>query len=194
MKQLCLALIAVFAATLLNGCVPLVAIGAGAAATSGLVVYDQRDMNTIRDDNKIRNNIARQIRRDKTFKGSHIVLTSFNHVVLLAGQTPLPKLRIQAETIAKNQPLVTKVYNEIIIENPTTELTRASDGWVTTKVKTHMLAEKGLHSGAIKVLTENGTVFLMGRVNREQARIAVEIARRVGGVQKVVKAFDYTDS
>ena len=56
-----------------------------------------------------------------------------------------------------------------------------------------MLATKGLQSGTIKVVTENGIVYLMGTVNKEQAEIAVDIARQVQGVQRVMKILQYTD-
>ena len=66
-----------------------------------------------------------------------------------------------------------------------------SDAWITTKIKSQMLATEDLKSGSIKVVTENGTVYLMGIVKHEQADIAVDIARQVSGVQKVVKIFQY---
>ena len=90
-------------------------------------------------------------------------------------------------------PDVTKVYNEIAVKGPTSSLSRASDSWITTKIKTQMLATKGLQSGSIKVVTENGAVYLMGMVSREQADTSVNIARQVTGVQKVVKIFQYTN-
>ena len=77
------------------------------------------------------------------------------------------------------------------IQGPTSSLTRTSDSWITAKVKSQMLANQDLKSGSIKVVTENGDVFLMGIVSRDQADIAVDIARQVSGVQKVVKIFQY---
>jgi osmotically-inducible protein OsmY len=171
-----------------SACVPTLI--AGAAAAGGIVVYDQRDLKTIREDNRIRYEINYQFRNDPLFKNSHLVVSSFNHVVLLVGQAPLAAIRVKAEELAKTQPNITRVYNEITIENPTSDLTRASDTWITTKIKSAMLVEKGLQSGAIKVVTENGVVFLMGRVSKKQANRAVNIARRVNGVQKVVRVFD----
>ena len=56
-----------------------------------------------------------------------------------------------------------------------------------------MLASASLKSGNIKVKTENGSVYLMGAVTREQADIAVDITRKVDGVYRVVKIFQYND-
>ena len=70
-------------------------------------------------------------------------------------------------------------------------MSRTNDSWITTKVKTAMLREKGLKSSHIKVVTEGATVYLRGRVSRDQADLATSVARRVGGVRMVVKIFEY---
>lgn len=77
------------------------------------------------------------------------------------------------------------------IEAPTSSLTRTSDAWITSKIKTKFIGAKGLSSSHFKVVTENGTVFLIAHVTRDQAAMAVNVARHVDGVQKVVKIFDY---
>ena len=68
---------------------------------------------------------------------------------------------------------------------------RNNDAWLTTKTKTAMLAAKGLHSAQIKVVTENSVVYLMGLVNHQQANLATSVARRVSGVRKVIRVFQY---
>jgi osmotically-inducible protein OsmY len=72
-------------------------------------------------------------------------------------------------------------------------MTRTSDTWITTKVKTLMFAEKNFNANNVKVVTENGTVYLMGLVRRAESDKAVAIARQVKGVQRVVKVFEYID-
>lgn len=176
------------ASNILAGCVG--AFLAGAAA-GGLIVYDRRSIATAATDQKIRHRLIRTIARDPAFQNSHIVVSSFNRVVLLAGQTPLASVRAQADRIAHATPDVKRVFNEIEIASPSSSMTRSSDSWITTKVKSKMLTTSGLHSSQIKVVTENGTVFLMGEVTQAQASLAVDVARRVGGVQKIVKVFSY---
>jgi osmotically-inducible protein OsmY len=68
---------------------------------------------------------------------------------------------------------------------------RANDSWLTTKVKTRMLADAEVAARKIKVITENGTVYLMGLLPREEADQAVEVVRSVYGVQRIVKVFEY---
>lgn len=175
----------------LQGCIFVVGAAAGAAGVA--VVYDHRKLEQIMDDQKITNAIVDKIRADQELytEKTHIDVTTFNHVVLLTGQTPTPALRQKVDAIAHSVQGVNRIYNEVIIKGPSSTLTRTSDSWITTKIKTQMLATKGLKSGTIKVVTENGSVYLMGIVTHDQADMAVEIARQVSGVQRVVKIFQY---
>ncbi len=175
----------------LQGCIFVAGAAAGAAGVA--VVYDHRKLEKIALDQKIANSIYNQIHATPEFRdNTHIEVTCFNQVVLLTGEAISPQLKQQADGFARHTAGVTKVYNEITIKGPTSSLTHASDSWITTKIKTQMLATKGLASGTIKVVTENGSVYLLGIVSREQADIAVDIARQVAGVQRVVKIFQYT--
>lgn len=173
----------------------ILVVGAAAGAASMAAVYDHRKLEQVSQDQRIANYISNRIKTDPNLgqDTTHIDVTSFNRVVLLSGQTVSPSLRQQAEEIAHRTNDVTKVYNEIAVKGPSSSLTRASDSWITTKIKTEMLATKGLQSGSIKVITENGSVYLMGIVTHEQADISVDIARQVSGVQRVVKIFQYRD-
>ena len=97
----------------------------------------------------------------------------------------------EIEKLAQTVPRIKRIYNEIIIRSPESAITEASDAWITTKVKTRMLSAKGFRSGKIKVITENGIVYLMGKITKQQADMAADITRRTSGVQKVVKVFSY---
>lgn len=174
----------------LQGCIFVAGAAAGAAAIA--VVYDHRTISNTLQDNQISKKISDKIRSIPALRDeSHIDVTVFNRVVLLTGETPSAAWRQQAEDIARSVPHVSKIYNQITIQGPTSSLTRTSDSWITTKIKGQMLATEDLKSGSIKVVTENGVVYLLGIVTRQQADIAVDIARQVSGVQKVVKVFQY---
>lgn len=175
----------------LQGCI--FAAGAAAGAAGIAVVYDHRKIEKILLDNGIANQIDKQISASPQFEGSHINVTCFNQVVLLTGEAMTADQRVFAEDVAKNTKDVTRVYNQITVKGPSSSLSRASDTWITTKIKTQMLATKDLQSGTIKVVTENGSVYLLGIVTRDQADMAVDIARQVSGVQRVVKMFQYKD-
>jgi len=93
----------------------------------------------------------------------------------------------------RSVPKVSHVYDEIAIAAPSSLMSRSSDTVITSKVKTRMLASDKVEGLNIKVVTENGVVYLMGLVKHQQGDAATEIARTTGGVQKVVKLFEYTD-
>lgn len=176
----------------LQGCIFVAGAAAGAAAIA--VVYDHRTIQNTLEDTELANKIADKIRVVPDLRTqSHIEVTVFHHIVLLSGETPNAAWKQQAEEIATSVPGVTRVYNQISIQGPTSSLTRTSDSWITTKIKGQMLATEDLKSSSIKVVTENGVVFLMGIVKQQQADVAVDIARQVSGVQKVVKIFQYTN-
>lgn len=177
-------------ASSLQGCI--FAVGAAAGAASVAAAYDHRTIEKTLDDQKIANVISNRINvMPGMDSNSSINVTAFNQVVLLTGQTPSADLRQKAEEIAKATPNVDKVYNQISVKGPASALTAASDSWITTKIRTQMLATKNLKSSSIKIITENGTVYLMGVLTHTQADIATDIARQTGGVQKVIRVFQY---
>lgn len=175
--------------SLLSGCfVPFVA----GAAIGGAIVYDRRDFETMASDQEIFQQANNKINIDNELKNdAHIVVTSFNRSVLIVGQAPTEALRARTQQRVASVPNIKRIYNEVSISGPTSPAVRSSDAWITTKVKSQMLVETKLRSGQIKVMTEDSVVYLMGLVHREQADIAVDIARQVSGVQRVVKIFEY---
>ena len=183
-------LIVILVSLSLQGCGFVVGAAAGAAAIA--VVYDHRNIQNSLKDTDTANKIVNHIRNTPGLRTeSHIEVTAFNHIVLLTGETPKQEWKDLAGEIATSTPGITKVYNQITIQGPTSSLTRTSDAWITTKIKGLMLADDNLKSSTIKVTTENGAVYLMGLVTEGQADTAVNIARQVSGVQKVVKIFQY---
>lgn len=180
------AIVAILATSLLTGCV--VAVVAGAAAG---MVYDRRSVTTLEADARLFHVIHKNIVTDPQFRSSRILVTSFNKVVLLVGQTPTASLRVVAERVAQSAPGVIRVYDEISVDRPLAMSQRTKDSWITGQIRSNMLTKKGLESGSIRIVTENGTVYLMGIVTQEQATLAVDVARRVNGVRKVVKIFQY---
>jgi osmotically-inducible protein OsmY len=174
----------------LQGCI--FAAGAAAGAAGIAIVYDHRKVEQILTDQRITKDISDKISGVPALReDNHVEVTSFNRVVLLTGQVSTTEQRQQVESFARDEPDVTKIYNEITVKGQTSSLTRASDSWITTKIKTQMLATEDLKSSTIKVVTENSTVYLMGVVTQDQADMAVDIARQVSGVQRVVKIFQY---
>lgn len=177
----------VLLSTLLASCAAAVIVG----AAGGVAVYDRRSVTMIERDARIFYVMNKAIVSDPRFHDSHIVVSSFNQVVLLVGQTPTASLRVLVEKIAHGTPNVRHLYNEVTIDYPVPLSQRSKDSLITAEVRSKMLAKKGLESGSIRIVTENAVVYLMGIATHEQADLAVSVAREVNGVTKVVKIFQY---
>lgn len=173
---------------LLTGCIAAFMAGASAG---GLIVSDQRNLQERTDDSYITRRLDLNIVQDPEFKSCHIEPSAFNGIVLLVGEAPIASLKVSAEKIAQATPHVRKVYDELTVQPPVSFKQESKDTWITSAVKSAMLIKPKLRSGSIKVITENSTVFLMGLVTKEQANLAVDVARRVDGVKRVVKVFEY---
>ena len=126
-------------------------------------------------------------------KSAHIVVTSINGYVLLAGQVPTQELKDQAAAVVKEVRDVRRIYNELEIAGNTTLLTRTSDNWITTKVKSGMLLSDEIQGMRVKVTTENGVVYLLGLVTRSEAERIQAKASTYSGVERVVSFFEYID-
>lgn len=173
---------------LLQGCAAAVVAGGASAVTAA---HDRRTLGSQIDDNGIVIRARRALNEDQlTARGSNLNITSYNGVVLLTGQTTNEQVREQAQRLVQDMPSVKMVHNQIRIGNNTSLTTRTRDNWIGTKVKSQLLADEQVSGLNIKVVTENAEVFLMGLVNSAEADKAVEIARHVEGVVRVIKAFE----
>lgn len=125
------------------------------------------------------------------FDNANIAISTYHGEVLLAGQVPTLWQKIKAGQIARHVASVDAVYNLLSVQSPSSVLTRISDTWITTKIKSKYIFSDDLDVSQIKVVTENGTVYLMGVLAPEEANAAVDLASDTDGVQKVVKIFSY---
>jgi osmotically-inducible protein OsmY len=179
---------------LLSGCAAVV-IGAGVAAgATATVAHDRRTTGVFIEDEAIEQKALKSFSADKEIKdSSHINVTSYNTVVLITGETPNDDIRNRIVNIVREIQKVTHVYNEVTIAAPSSWTSRSSDSLITSKVKTNLLTVDDFDGTRVKVVTDKGVVYLMGIVTRSEADIATGEAQRTGGVQKVVKLFQYID-
>lgn len=191
-KKLVLAALVASQSALLGGCAA--AVGAG-AVTGAAAAHDRRTTGTFVDDGLIELKAVGALQKDEElWNYSHLNVTSFNNLVLLTGEAPSEALRQRAAAAVANLPKVRRVHNEVVVAAPSSVLSRSGDTVITGKVKTALLNNKNVQATRIKVVTENGVVYLMGLVTQTEADAATEVARRVGGVQRVVRIFEYIDT
>lgn len=169
----------------LSGCVAAVVAG----AAGSMVVYDRRTVTVIEKDARIFYVAHRAMVTNPRLQTSHVIITSFNQCVLLTGQVPYASLKSLAESIVKQAPGVHRVYNALTVGPVSSLAERAEDTWISGQVRSRMLTQQGLESGSIRLITEQGSVYLMGIVTAKQAASAVRAAREADGVEKVVKVF-----
>lgn len=173
---------------LLNGCVPLVATGVGTAVVA---TEDRRTIGTLTEDNGIEFKAANRV-HDK-FKDPHLNFTSFNRMVLVTGEASDAATKAEIEKITLAVENVRGVYNEVAIAGNSALSARANDAYLTGKVKARFVDQQKFNVVHVKVVTESSVVYLLGMVKRKEAEDATEIARTSGGVQKVVRLFEYLD-
>lgn len=191
MYQIRLVFLLLIPIMLLQACAAVVV---GGAATTAAVAYDRRTAGAILDDQSIEVKAKYAIFQDKdVYNQSNINVTSYNGFVLLSGETPNEALKQKATNLVKDIPKVRKVFNELAISGPSALTSRSSDSWITTKVKTQITRDENVDPFYVKVVTERGTVYLMGKVTKTEADRAVAVTRSVKGVLRVVKIFEYID-
>ena len=130
---------------------------------------------------------------DEAFDEAHIIVISYNGYVLLAGQVQTEALKAKATEVVRKVRDVRRIYNELDISAPSSAMSRTSDTWITTKVKSWLLGSSEIEGGRVKVVTENGTVFLMGLASQAEEKRIVKMASGISGVQHVVSLLELID-
>ena len=172
----------------LSGCVAAVVGGAGTAV---IVAEDRRTVGTVTEDQGIELKAANRI--SNKLRDPHFNVTSYNRMVLLTGEAPDEATKAEIGKIARAVENVRGIYNEIAIAGNSSLSSRTNDTYMTSKVKARFVDQQKFNPLHVKVVTESNVVYLLGMVKRKEAEDAVEIARTTGGVQKVVRLFEYLD-
>ncbi|UIJ40394.1 BON domain-containing protein [Vibrio kanaloae] len=174
----------------LSGCAGLFIAG---AATTANLVTDTRTTREIWNDNNIEFEVA-AITNKQPYRGNvRITASSYRGSVVLMGQATTDAERRAFENQAKDVSGVESIHNQVRVKQPLSISAISNDSWITTKVKSALLAKSELNGIKVKVITEDSEVFLLGLVSREHADIATEVARNISGVKQVIRAFEYGD-
>ena len=170
---------------LLQGCAAAVVAGTASAVTAA---NDRRTIGSQIDDNNIEIKASIALSEvERLEKFANISAVSVNGIVLLVGQVSNEEMRNEAQRTIEG----VKIHNQIRIGSNIGITTQTHDSWLTSKVKAQLLTAKDISSNNIKVVTENAEVFLMGLVSDSESTQAVNIARNVSGVERVIKVFEY---
>jgi osmotically-inducible protein OsmY len=170
----------------LGACAPLMV---GGMVGGAMVASDRRTSGIQLEDESIELRSANRI-REMLGSRVHINVTSYNRQVLLTGEVPAQKDKDYANQLVSQVDNVRSVVNELVIAPTSSISDRSMDTLISGKVKASMVDSKDIFANAFKVVTERGTVYLMGRVTQREAQRASDLARQVAGVKKVVRIFD----
>ncbi len=180
-------LAAVAAAAALGACAPLI-VG-GAMVGGALMVSDRRSSGAQVEDQAIELKATGRIGEAIGDRG-HVNVTSYNRMVLITGEVPTEADRVAVEQAISRIENVRAVVNELAVMGNSSLSARSNDAILSGQVKAAFIDAKELQSNSLKVVTERGVVYLMGRVTEREAAMATERARGVGGVLKVVRVFE----
>lgn len=170
----------------LNACAPLMVAG---FAGTALVASDRRTSGAQLEDETIELRGRARV-RDTLGEKAHVTITSFNRQVLLTGEVATERDRQTVIQLVEKIENVRTVVNEMSITPASTLSERSNDLLITAKVKASLVDSRDLFANAFKVVTERGTVYLMGRVTSREANSATNVIRNVNGVNKVVRLFE----
>ena len=180
------ALAAATVAAALSACTPLIL---GGEADGALVTMDRRRPGAQLDDETIELRGSGRL-REALGDRVHVNINSYNRQVLLTGEVPNEAAKQTAEQVVSRVDNVKGIVNELAVMSGTTLAQRSSDTLVTAKVRASLVDARDLYVSAFKVVTERGTVYLMGRVTQREADRATQMVRTIPGVQRVVRIFE----
>lgn len=181
-----LALVLAGSVVSLTACFPLVM---GGAVVGGMVATDRRTSGAVVEDEGIELKASNRV-RENVGERAHVNITSYNRQVLITGEVPSAQDKQLVEQIVSGVENVRVIVNELAVMGVSNYTQRSSDTLVTGKVKASLLDAKDLFSNSLKITTERGTVYMMGRVTQREATRATEIISGISGVQRVVRVME----
>lgn len=162
----------------------------GGVIGGAMVATDRRTAGIQLEDEMIEQRSGTAMRENFGSK-EHINITSYNRQVLITGEVSNENVRRQVETLVGRVENVRAVVNELAIGPASSTSDRANDVLLVAKVKASMVDTEDVFANVFKVVSERGTVYLMGRVTQREAKRATDVVRGMGGVKRVVRVFDY---
>ncbi|MFT6085214.1 MAG: osmotically-inducible protein OsmY [Glaciecola sp.] len=179
----------IFVAFMQTGCA-LVTVGTvGAAATASAT--DRRTVGTQIDDKTTQSRVRSAINDIPLIKDDAAVTVDvYNGQVLLTGQAPTQRMIIEVEKAATAVQNVMKVHNQVRLGSPIPATSTMNDVWLASKIKTIMLGNEQIPLFKLVLVVEDSEVFIMGLLRKEEAAAAVDAARNVDGVSKVIRVME----
>lgn len=140
----------------------------GCAIDAATSVAEDRQFSQVITDTEIKTDINKRLlsekNRDLFFDVSSDI---YEGRVMLTGSVKTARDRQRAGTLANGLRGVRTVYNEIQVTNEGGFKNTANDSWVSAKINTKLLAEKGVKSINYKWNVVNSVVYMIGRARSQ---------------------------
>ncbi len=191
MKKVIILSALLISSTILSSCVPIVQ-GAAAVTTVATMANDRRTMGEILDDKTLYMTLGNIVSKDSMLDDTNINFNVYNKSVLITGEVPTDDLKSYLEEIVKKKASkINQLINEVAVMPNSSYLNRARDGVISVQIEALYLDQEVFHPAHVSVLTERGTVYLMGSVTKREAEQATNVASKAKNVKQVVKLFNY---
>ncbi|MBI3903345.1 MAG: BON domain-containing protein [Nitrosomonadales bacterium] len=141
-------------------------------------------------------NIEAECRRQVSIKyqnAAHVNINSLNRKVLVTGEAPNERIKNEIGNFIASINYVKAVSNELVVAQNISLSLISRDMEITNNVRARFINNQELQSNNVKVIIENGAVYIMGMLRRNQCQTAAEIASTINGVQRVIKVCEYLD-
>ena len=191
MKKVIILFMLFVSSTILSSCAPIVQ-GAAAVTTVATMSNDRRTMGEILDDKTLYMTLGNIVSKDSMLDDTNINFNVYNKSVLITGEVPTDDLKSYLEeTVKKKASKINQLINEVAVMPNSSYLNRARDGVISVQIEALYLDQEVFHPAHVSVLTERGTVYLMGSVTKREAEQATNVASKAKNVKQVVKLFNY---
>lgn len=172
---------------MLSGCIAVVA---GGAVVGGFAATDRRTLGAQTEDKEIALKANGKL-PSLVGDSAHVDITTYDRRILLTGEVKDDQMKQLVEQELRQIPNVQGVMNELEVTFNSSISSRSNDLYITSKVSATFVGEKGLNANSIKVVTERGNVYLLGRVTQHEGEIAAQLVSGISGVNRVIKMFEY---
>lgn len=172
-----------------SACVPVALVGGAVAGGTLLMSADRRSSETQTADSTIESAAHEAIVKLLPGRG-HVNVNSYYRKVLITGEVPTAQDKQTVEAAVRALPGVQSVVSDLAVMPDSTAIQRSNDGLITSKVRARFVGTNGIPAGSIKIFTERGSTYLMGRLTADEAARATDLAAQTDGVQRVVRVID----
>ena len=165
--------------------------------TEQSLLQERRNRETILMDKDIEAEAYSELNSEEDILNQcHVTITAYNGAALITGESPNEELKKKIISIVQVVPNVKLIHDNLSIANPSDSSSRANDQLITDTIRTALSQIRTMPDfdpAMVKVITENGTVYLMGFVRRDEGAVVINVTKLQPGIKQIITIFEYAD-